>query len=164
MSIEKICKKDVVTVSRDETIARVAELMRDRSIGDVVVVENKDGALMPLGIVTDRDIVTCCLAGNAAAINETRVQDVMSENLLTVQQSDDIYDCLVKMQDEGVGRCPVVDEQGCLVGIVTSTHLLEFINKELSALTGISRRHRESAGATGMRQRPTQDISPGLMQ
>ncbi len=147
MSIERIFRKNVVTVSEDQSIVEVAALMRDHSIGDVIVVDRANGAMRPIGILTDRDIVTGCVAENVDEIQDCKVQDLMTRNPLCVETRTEIYECLMKMQQRGVGRCPVVDDSGQLVGVLTTNHICEFISRELSALAGISAAHKESVHA-----------------
>ncbi len=147
MSIERIFRKNVVTVSEDQSIVEVAALMRDHSIGDVIVVDRADGMMRPIGILTDRDIVTGCVAENVDEIQDCKVQDLMTRDPLCIETRAEIYDCLMKMQQRGVGRCPVVDESGRLVGVLTTNHICEFISRELSALAGISAAHKESVHA-----------------
>ncbi len=62
MPIGEICNRDTVIVKRDDTALEAAKLMRQHHVGDVVVVEERDGAQIPVGIVTDRDLVVEIMA------------------------------------------------------------------------------------------------------
>ncbi len=153
MSLEKICQADVVTVTQDQSIHQVATLMREHSIGDVVVV---DADQSPVGLLTDRDIVVGALAGDidgAAAgiegVQSLTVSDVMSSNVVCARIDDMPYEVAMKMRDNGVARMPVLDQNGKLCGIVTSGHIFRMINEELTALVGISTRHRETESRAG---------------
>ena len=57
MSVGDLCNREVVFVHPDEAAASAVQLMRSQHVGDVVVVEEQDGLRIPVGIVTDRDIV-----------------------------------------------------------------------------------------------------------
>ena len=57
MAVGEICNRDVVIADKSLSVAAAAQLMRTHHVGDVVVVEEKDGRKHPAGIVTDRDIV-----------------------------------------------------------------------------------------------------------
>ena len=57
MAITEFCVRDVVCCARDTSIVDAAELMRHRHIGNVIVVDQSGGKRVPVGIVTDRDIV-----------------------------------------------------------------------------------------------------------
>ena len=63
MPIGDVCVRDVVVATKDATIQQAAVLMRRHHVGDLVVVEEKtDGRQIPVGIVTDRDIVVSVVA------------------------------------------------------------------------------------------------------
>ena len=61
MSIRKISSEVVATASPQETIRVAAQRMAENDVGSLVVVEATNGG-KPLGILTDRDLVTRCLA------------------------------------------------------------------------------------------------------
>jgi len=62
MPISEICNREVVIVQRHNTILEAAQLMRQHHVGDVVVVEERGGVRVPVGIVTDRDLVVEIMA------------------------------------------------------------------------------------------------------
>ena len=62
MPVSGICKCEIITVRRDNTVLEAAKLMRQHHIGDVQVVEERDGVSVPVGIVTDRDLVVEIMA------------------------------------------------------------------------------------------------------
>ena len=53
---------EAVIVQRDDTVLEAAKLMRQHNVGDVQVVEERDGVRTPVGIVTDRDLVVEIMA------------------------------------------------------------------------------------------------------
>ena len=57
MSIGEICTREVVVTSANTGIDKAAELMRRHHVGDLVVVQESGEGQIPLGIITDRDIV-----------------------------------------------------------------------------------------------------------
>lgn len=57
MTIGQICNREVVSAARDTTVQAAAKLMRHFHVGTVVVVDAGDDSRVPVGIVTDRDIV-----------------------------------------------------------------------------------------------------------
>ena len=64
MTIDRISNHDVVTCSRETNAVELAGLMRERHTGDVVVTESDPRGEVPVGIVTDRDLVVEVLAAN----------------------------------------------------------------------------------------------------
>ena len=135
MTIGEICNRETVFVTRDSSITEAARLMREKHVGDLVVVEEKGMRRIPIGMVTDRDLVIEILAKEVVPDSVT-VGDVMSNDLLTAQEGDDTYLTIQRMRAKGVRRLPVVDNGGTLVGIVTIDDFLDVLASEL---TGLSR-------------------------
>jgi CBS domain-containing protein len=57
MRVADICTRNVVHCSARASVLEVAQLMRNSHVGDVVVVEQSNGERVPIGILTDRDLV-----------------------------------------------------------------------------------------------------------
>jgi len=134
MPISEICNREVIIVQRDTTVHEAAKLMRQHHVGDVVVVEERKGVRVPVGIVTDRDLVVEVMAPDLAQIVIT-VGDIMRSGLATVKDSAGIYEAIQYMRGEGVRRLPVVDGKGGLIGILALDDLLELLAEELLALS-----------------------------
>lgn len=133
MPISEICNREVVIVQRHNTILEAAQLMRQHHVGDVVVVEERGGVRVPVGIVTDRDLVVEIMA---PAIDQTvtTVGDIMVTELATVRENAGVSETIEYMRAKGVRRVPVVNDSGGLVGILTLDDLLELLAEELLAL------------------------------
>ncbi|MEW6761135.1 MAG: CBS domain-containing protein [Pseudomonadota bacterium] len=137
MHIGQICTSQATHCTRDETVQGAALLMRRQHVGDVVVVDRFDGASVPVGILTDRDIVVSVIAPGLDPAS-LQVGDIMSDDLLTARDSDDVYETIEKMRLRGIRRVPVVDASGSLAGIVSADDLLEFLAEEMGELSRIS--------------------------
>jgi CBS domain-containing protein len=133
MTIGEICNRETVFVTRETSINEAARIMREKHVGDLVVVEEKGVRRIPVGMVTDRDLVIEILAKDASPESVT-VGDVMSNDILTAQETDDTYLTMQRMRTKGVRRLPVVDAGGTLVGIVTIDDFLDLLASELTAL------------------------------
>lgn len=142
MPVSDIIKKDVISVTPDCTIAKAAELMAREHVGDLVVARSSNGDRTPIGIVTDRDIVLKGVSEHVDLEN-TAVSDIMSDDLVTVQEDSGIYETIELISEEGVNRVPVVNAHGKLVGILTSNDLLELLMLELSRLTRVTDQQRQ---------------------
>ncbi len=141
MKTGEICNREVVYVERAAAIAEAARLMRAHHVGDLVVVEEKNGRRAPVGIVTDRDLVIEVLAEGVNQ-NDVAVGDVMSYELVTASEDDDLFDTLKHMRTKGIRRLPVVDRAGSLVGIVTVDDLLDLLAEQVSDLAHIVQREQ----------------------
>ena len=131
MTIGSICKRNVVVAPKGESIVDVAKRMRMLHVGTVIVVEERGGKQVPVGILTDRDIVLSIVASNAEHLPFLSVHDAMNDDLLTAREDTSLPDALKLMQERGVRRLPVVDEAGDLVGIVTADDVIRFLAEEL---------------------------------
>lgn len=143
MTIGAICNREVITIQRDSTVLHAAILMRQHHTGDVVVVEDCKGKSIPVGIVTDRDVVVELVATELDC-NVITTGDIMTANLSTVQESTGIFEAIQLMAAKGVRRLPVVDDIGGLVGIVSLDDLLLLLSKELEALTKLISREQKN--------------------
>ena len=116
--------------------------MRKHHVGDVVVVEKQGDLTVPLGIITDRDIVVELIAGEVD-LNSVTTGDVMSPELITAGETEGIWDTLQRMRSKGIRRLPVVNDDGGLEGILTIDDLIELLADELAILAKIAGRGQE---------------------
>ena len=129
--LKDLMRRRLVATEPDTTVAEAAKIMEREDIGCVVILEDDD---KPRGIITDRDIVTRCIAKNID-VDDCTVENVMTESLQTVKETDDIMDCIQAMHRAGVRRIPVVDEQGRAVGLFSSGDMLSFLSNEFTTLS-----------------------------
>ncbi len=137
MPIGALCNRNVVFASRDTTIAEAANLMRHQHVGDVVVIDKVDGQHLPVGIVTDRDMVVEVVAMGLDAKVLT-LGDILIGNLVTVDELDERDDTLRLMCLKGIRRMPVVNTAGDLVGIVTVDDLIGELALELTEISKLT--------------------------
>lgn len=123
MKLKELCELDVVCCTRQLTIAAASRLMRERHVGDLVIVEELDEEREPVGIITDRDIVVEIIARDKDPRMVT-VGEVMSKPVVIASESEDAAQALQRMAAHGVRRVPVVDDQRRVIGIVTLDDLL----------------------------------------
>jgi CBS domain-containing protein len=136
MRIGEICTSDTICCTRDETVQGAAMLMRRHHVGDLVVVDHDDGGNVPVGILTDRDIVMAVIAPGLDPAS-LLAGDIMSDDLLTASEHDDVVETIQHMRQRGIRRVPVVNANGNLSGIVSVDDLLEFLAEEMSELSRI---------------------------
>ena len=137
MLIADACTREVVIVEPHDPILTAVKLMRDQHVGDVVVVEEQeDGKRVPVGILTDRDILVEVTAEDVD-IDSITVGDVMSDDLLTADEDNEISDVIKQMRSEGVRRVPVVDSNGALAGILSLDDLIDLLTEQMSDLVAL---------------------------
>ncbi len=145
MRVGEVCNREVVVIDRSATLLEAARLMRSQHVGDLVVVDEQDGNRIPVGILTDRDMVIALIA-EEVPLNSVSVGDVMSFELVIARESDGWFETVERMRDRGIRRLPVVAENGSLVGILTVDDMLDLLAEQLSALVRLvasERRHEE---------------------
>ena len=114
MKVSEIMARDVVSVGRDEPVSCAARLMERYNIG-AVPVSGEDGRIV--GVVTDRDIITRCVAlGERPA--QTPVKRIMTKKAVTVNAGDDVRRAAQLMAARRVRRLPVVEDDR-VVGMVS---------------------------------------------
>jgi CBS domain-containing protein len=113
MKVREAMTERVTTAGPETTLEELASMMKGEDTGAIPVVD--EGEL--LGIVTDRDIVIRCIAEGGDP-TEMTAEDVVSENLETVDPDSDLDEALELMADKQIRRLPVV-ENGELVGILS---------------------------------------------
>lgn len=141
MNAGDLCTRDVVVVRPHETIVAAARRMRDRHVGDLVIVDDDDGRTVPIGILTDRDIVVEVVAKDAEDAPILLVRDVVIERpLVVVQEDESTADAVHRMSLHGVRRVPVVDELGGLVGILTMDDVVGLLAEHMADLSIVAGR------------------------
>lgn len=133
MSVGEFCNREVVIARRDESALQAARLMRHHHVGDLVVVDERDGRRVPVGILTDRDLVMEVLAEDLGGRALT-VGDIMHTDLLLADEDQELMDTVKQMRDRGVRRVPVVDQQGKLQGILALDDVVELVAEQLTDL------------------------------
>jgi CBS domain-containing protein len=128
MNAYELCQRHVVTVRRHEELGTAAWMMRERNVGCLVVVEPAGalGGERPIGMLTDRDIVTQVIVRDTDP-REVSVEDVMTRLPVTVPTHASIEESLQRMREGHVRRVPVVDERGRLAGILALDDIFEYL-------------------------------------
>jgi CBS domain-containing protein len=108
-------RSPIVALPKD-TVVMVAQIMKEQDIGPVPVVQDKSSRKL-IGIVTDRDLAMKVVAAGHNP-NETLVQDVMTKDVVTCREDDDVHTALDAMAKHQLRRIPVVDSNDSLVGII----------------------------------------------
>ena len=136
MRIGEICTRTVVTCGRTASALELAQLMRNHHVGDVIVVDAVEGGSTPVGIVTDRDLVVLVMAKGVDP-ELLSAGDMMTDELVTAPESEDVYDAIWHMRSQGVRRLPIVDAKSHLCGVLTSDDVTEFLAAEMVEMARI---------------------------
>jgi len=135
MNVRDCMKSPVFTVTPDTLIDNAMEMMREKHVRRLPVVEN--GKLV--GLVTRKRIIEATPSPSTALtlwgfhyqLSCMKVRDVMITDVIVVHPDDTIKEVLAISEKHRIGTFPVVDADGNLVGILTNTDLLNIMAKLL---------------------------------
>lgn len=151
MKVGEHCNRDVVVIRPNAALSEAAQLMRERHVGFLVVVDDAEPwRRAPIGVLTDRDIVVQVFA-SSADFATLSVADVMTRDPVVAAEQDDLNELLTRLRDAGVRRAPVVDAAGGLVGVIAMDDAVELVTNLLCDISGLIRHEQRIE----RRQRPT---------
>lgn len=133
MNMGDLCNRDVYVVEPDEPLAVAAREMCNRHVGMLVVVRKRNDSVVPVGIVTDRDIV-CRQLARGADLFCLSVGDVMTPDPLCLDEDCGLAEAIRHLGARGVRRAPVINTAGELVGVVAFDDILPELAGELGGL------------------------------
>jgi len=111
------------TIDTAGSAVDAARMMRDEDVGLIPIVESDH----LVGTVTDRDIAVRLVAEGKSP-EKTRVADIASLELVTIDPDQDVDEALRLMAKHQVRRLPVVEEDGKLVGIVAQADIAKHVS------------------------------------
>ena len=120
--VKDIMTKALISVNPTTTAVQIAKMMEQGGIGAVLVKENDN----LVGIITDRDFATKIAANNLSL--DTPVEKIMSSPLITINHDEPISAAAQMMSNKKIRKL-AVSENGTIVGLVTSTDLVNQLAK-----------------------------------
>ncbi len=133
MNVKSCMNTHVIAVTPEESVAVAARLMARHNVG-VLPVKARDGSLC--GMITDRDMVTRCMALERSAA-ETSVAKIMTSRVASIAPTATLTQAADKMAREQVRRLPVVEGRR-LVGMVTLGDLSHWDDYAMDAAEALS--------------------------
>src|SRR6267378_1309507 len=116
MQVKEVMTADPACCISETALQEVAQMMVDHDCGEIPVVDNKETKL-PIGVITDRDIV-CRTVARALNPLDLTAADCMSEPCVTVTPEMSVEECSRILEENKIRRVPVVDADGSCCGIV----------------------------------------------
>jgi CBS domain-containing protein len=135
MQVSDLMATDVVTVDRNDDLRLVDDIMAERHIRHIPVIEDD----IVVGLVSQRDVFKARMSstmgygekGQRLFLQTILVKEIMSHPAMTVTPETSVQEAIDLLIDKGIGCLPVV-QRDQLVGIVTKTNLLQHL-RTLSA-------------------------------
>lgn len=125
-TVSDVMTKEVIWATPDSSILKITQLMFEHHVSCVVIARLVEMSRIPVGILTERDIVQ--FQGLGLNLEIYLAHEVMSTPIFTVQSEDSLWNVQQKMEQYLIHRLAVTTEQGELIGIVTRTSLLQVLN------------------------------------
>ena len=128
IKVREVMTKDVITINKDEYIVKAFEKMLKYKISSLPVVEGDK----LVGIITTTDIGYNLIKDKYTL--ETKVEDVMTKDVITVKEDESIIDAIKKMDVKGneiINQLPVLNDEGKLVGIISDGDIIRLLSRLL---------------------------------
>ncbi len=129
MRAQEIMSANPACCTPSATVQEVARIMKEHDCGCVPVVDSLESRRL-VGVITDRDLAVRGLAEGKGA--EAKVDGVMTTDPFTARPDTDLSEIQKAMADRQLRRVPIVDADGCCVGIIAQADLARSAGERVS--------------------------------
>jgi len=138
--------KDVLILSKNTQTREAARMLRHYETDDIVVTDDEK---KPVGIVTDEDILNKVSDASVYA-EATKLKDVMSTPLITINEKATLQDALHKMRDNDIRKLPVISKKNQIMGIIFQSTIANVIrNANINCTTSSESTSKSSSRKFG---------------
>ena len=131
LPISKFMTKNVITAEITSTVKSVCKSMYDKNVGSVVIVKRTNGGIVPVGIITERDVVK--IIGSIELFSpQVPIRPFMSSPLVTGSSAMTLSKVIEIMSKKNIRRLPITEKDSVhekLVGIITEKDIIKAIGK-----------------------------------
>jgi len=131
MKISEVMTENPTCCTPETGLQEVAKMMVECDCGCIPVVDSAD-TKMPIGMITDRDI-TCRVVAQGRNPLDLMARDAMTSTVVSVTPDTPLDECLELMEESQIRRIAVVDENGCMCGIVAQADIAMNADQEKTA-------------------------------
>ncbi|MFH1445003.1 MAG: CBS domain-containing protein [Nanoarchaeota archaeon] len=128
--VKEFMKKNVLRVTPETPVRKVAEVMAAEHVSSAVVCENN----RLLGIITEKDLARKIVAKGLDA-DKALAKDIMTVDLVTIEPEKSLYDAMLKLNEKKVTHLPVIKNKE-VIGILTSMDILRVQPSYMEILAG----------------------------
>lgn len=121
--VGEIMTDEVVTITQSQSLVDASRVMVDANIKSVIVSDANDH---PVGILTSTDFVR--MAADGANPTEGSVAEHMTQDIVTIDSDAVVYEAADAMREQNISHLPVVENDGKLIGIVTTTDVAKYVS------------------------------------
>lgn len=131
LPVAKFMTKKVITAKIESTVQSVCKSMYENNVGCVVIVKRTNGGIVPVGIITERDVVK--IIGSIELFSpQVPIRPFMSSPLVTGSSAMTVSKAIEIMSRKNIRRLPITDKEGVrekIVGIITEKDIINAIVK-----------------------------------
>ena len=143
MKVREVMSQNPACCTPSDSAQTVARIMRDRNVGAVPVIADQQSRQL-IGMITDRDFC-CAVVADGLDPKKTTIEKFITMNPISCRDGENIEKCERLMQDHQVRRIPVVDNNDCVIGIVSQADLAlhdkpERVSKTIAEISKSDRR------------------------
>ena len=127
--VSKFMTKRVITAKVNTTIKAVCKSMYDNNVGFLVIVKRAMGGIVPVGIITERDVVKI-IGSMELLYPHVPIRQFMSYPLITWSPTTTLTKAMEIMSKKNIRRLPIIEKGGArdkLVGIITEKDIINAI-------------------------------------
>jgi CBS domain-containing protein len=137
--VSSIMTKNVIVQTEDQTIQAISRTMYENNIGNVLIIRNyvaQDSIKQDkiVGIITERDIVRI-VGSFDQTLYHIPVREIMSKPIISITPTCSLKDAIDTMQLKNIRRLPIIEQEGKLVGIITSRDIFKIIIKNQDTIS-----------------------------
>ena len=122
--VHDIMSKEIYSIDEEQSIEDAAKIMSDKHISCIVALKN----LKPIGMLTESDLIRKIIAKSKNP-KKIKIKEVMTPRLITTTGSAPVEKASNIMKQNKIKRLIVVNENKCIIGIVTQTDIIKNFNK-----------------------------------
>lgn len=148
MLLGELCNRTVVIGHAGDAVLESARRMRNLHVGSLVVVDESERGRVPVGVVTDWDLLFALASVEPERLQTLRLGEVASWDVITGSEHEHVNEALERMRVHGIRRLPVVDERGTLVGILAYDDLVEWVGAQIGDLARLVGREQRQERAS----------------
>ncbi|RLI98537.1 MAG: CBS domain-containing protein [Candidatus Aenigmatarchaeota archaeon] len=130
MLVKDVMKREVIAINPDISIREASKVMSKHNIGSLLVLDDEK----LVGILTERDVLN--LVARGENLDEVKVKDVMSRDVITIESDKKIEDAVDLMLKHKIKKLPVM-ESGKIVGIITTSDIIVAEPKLIEAIASL---------------------------
>lgn len=122
---------EIWSIGPDESVYDAIYMLAEKKIGALAVTDH--GRLV--GIISERDYARQIILKGRSSEN-TQVKDIMSCHVITAKPNQGVRECMALMTEKRIRHLPIVNDEDCLIGIISIGDLVEAVISEQQSTIG----------------------------